>query len=286
MVTPGPLPEAAPLPPWVPTPPAPPPPPREPLDPAFFKLVHPEGVVATVPVPPPVPPDAPPPPEPPVAPLIAFVELPRRPPPPPPPAADIDPKLVVEPLPPLVQLASGPALVSEPCGAPVAPPPPTETTVTAPGVVAIVDVPLTTPLESEVVPETKTSPAPPPPPRLPNPPPPPPPTTATSIAVTPDGVVQLHVVRDVKVRIVYPPEEVLDGEQVGLLTTTNENVAVEVPEVFVAVIVIERDAKVPVGVPEISPVDVLKLKPTAVNAVESAEGIEYEAAGPPELVMV
>jgi hypothetical protein len=84
-----------------------------------------------------------------------------------------------------------------------------------------------------------------------------------------------------KIWLCNPLDRIQDGEQVGLLTTTNENVAVEVPEVFVAVIVIERDANVPVGVPEISPVDVLKLKPTAVNAVESAEGIEYEAAGPP-----
>ena len=74
---------------------------------------------------------------------------------------------------------------------------------------------------------------------------------------------------------------VIDGAPGVVAWTEIENVAVEVPEVFVAVIVIERDAKVPVGVPEISPVDSLKLKPTAVNAVESAEGIEYEAAGPP-----
>jgi hypothetical protein len=78
---------------------------------------------------------------------------------------------------------------------------------TAPGVVAIVDVPVITPSESEVVPETKTSPAPPPPPRLPNPPPPPPPTTTTSIAETPVGVVQLHVVTVVKVTVVNPPDD-------------------------------------------------------------------------------
>jgi hypothetical protein len=52
------------------------------------------------------------------------------------------------------------------------------------------------------------------------------------------------------------------------------------------VIVIEREAKVPDGVPEISPVEVLKLNPTAVIAVLSAEGMEYEAAGPPELEIV
>ena len=44
---------------------------------------------------------------------------------------------------------------------------------------------------------------------------------------------------------------------------------------------IERDAKVPEGDPEISPVEVLKLIPTAVSAVESAEGIAYEVTGPP-----
>jgi hypothetical protein len=63
------------------------------------------------------------------------------------------------------------------------------------------------------------------------------------------------------------------GEQAAFVTT-NENVAVEVPEKLVEVIVIDRDAKVPVGVPETSPVEVLKLKPTAVIAVSSAEGIE------------
>jgi hypothetical protein len=93
------------------------------------------------------------------------------------------------------------------------PPPPIETTVTAPGVLVIGEVPETTPLESEVVPETNTSPAPPPPPKLPNPPPPPPPTTATSIFVMSLGVVQLHVDKDVKVRVVYPFALELVGEQ-------------------------------------------------------------------------
>jgi hypothetical protein len=79
---------------------------------------------------------------------------------------------------------------------------------------------------------------------------------------------------------------VIDGASGVVASTEIENVAVEVPEVFVAVIVIERDAKVPVGVPEISPVDVLKLRPTAVIAVESAEGIEYEVTAPPELEIV
>jgi hypothetical protein len=102
--------------------------------------------------------------------------------------------------------------------------------------VAIVDVPVTTPLESEVVPETKTSPEPPPPPRLPNPPPPPPPTTATSIAVTPVGTVHPHVVSDVKVTVVYPPEDVLEGEhaeRVEVIETTFESE----PLVLVAVTV-------------------------------------------------
>jgi hypothetical protein len=51
------------------------------------------------------------------------------------------------------------------------------------------------------------------------------------------------------------------------------------------VIVIERDARAPEGVPEISPVEVLKLKPIAVIAVESGEGIEYKEAVPAEFVI-
>jgi len=58
------------------------------------------------------------------------------------------------------------------------------------------------------------------------------------------------------------------------LLTTIEKVAVEVPVELVAVIVTERDARVAVGVPEMSPVEVLKLIPTADSAVESADGIE------------
>ena len=46
--------------------------------------------------------------------------------------------------------------------------------------------------------------------------------------------------------------------------------------------VTERDAKVAVGVPEMTPVEVLKLIPTANSAVESADGIEYEVTEPPE----
>jgi hypothetical protein len=38
--------------------------------------------------------------------------------------------------------------------------------------------------------------------------------------------------------------------------------------------VTERDARVAVGVPEMSPVEVLKLIPTADSAIESADGIE------------
>jgi hypothetical protein len=75
------------------------------------------------------------------------------------------------------------------------------------------------------------------------------------------------------------------GVHVGLLTTS-ENVAVDVPFALVAVIVTERDARVAVGVPEICPVDVLKLIPTAVNAVVSADGIEYEVTAPPPCVTV
>jgi hypothetical protein len=66
------------------------------------------------------------------------------------------------------------------------------------------------------------------------------------------------------------------------LFTTIENVAVVVPVALVAVIVIERDARVAEGVPEISPVEVLKLTPTAVSAVESADGIENEVTEPPD----
>jgi hypothetical protein len=124
-----------------------------------------------------------------------------------------------------------------PAGAPEVPPAPTVITVTAPGVVEIVEVFDTTVLVTVCeVPVTRTSPAPPPAPRLPNPPPPPPPTTATSIVETPDGVVQLQVVTVENVRVVNPPEEVLDGEQ-ELYEAEIEKVAVAVPEVFVAVIV-------------------------------------------------
>jgi hypothetical protein len=71
-----------------------------------------------------------------------------------------------------------------------------------PGVVEIVDVFDKTVLATDdEVPVTSTSPAPPPAPRLPKPPPPPPPTTATSIAEIPVGVVQLHVVTVVNVRV-------------------------------------------------------------------------------------
>jgi hypothetical protein len=80
---------------------------------------------------------------------------------------------------------------------------------------------------------------------------------------------------------VNPPLCVLAGEHDELLIA-REKVAVEVPEVLVAVIMIERDASAPEGVPEISPVEVLKLNPTAVMAVLSAEGIEYEATVPPD----
>ena len=49
-----------------------------------------------------------------------------------------------------------------PVGAPDVPPPPIVTTIVAPGVVEIVEVPETIPLETEADPVTKTSPAPPP----------------------------------------------------------------------------------------------------------------------------
>jgi hypothetical protein len=48
--------------------------------------------------------------------------------------------------------------------------------------------------------------------------------------------------------------------------------------------VIDREARVDVGVPESSPVAGVKVKPAAVNAFESATGIEYElVGGPPAL---
>ena len=59
----------------------------------------------------------------------------------------------------------------------------------------------------------------------------------------------------------------------------------EVPVEFVAVMVTVREARVVVGVPEIKPDEVLKLIPAAVNAEESADGIESELAAPPEFVM-
>jgi hypothetical protein len=72
------------------------------------------------------------------------------------------------------------------------------------------------------------------------------------------------------------------GEHAGLVTAI-ENVAVEVPIELVAVMVIDREARVDVGVPESSPVAELKLTPAAAIVVESTDGIEYEATGPPEL---
>jgi hypothetical protein len=79
---------------------------------------------------------------------------------------------------------------------------------------------------------------PPPPPPAPThaPPPPPPPTIKTRAEVIPAGTDQLHVVAEVNVRTVYPPEDVLDGEQAGC-NTVRAKVAVEVPDEFVAVIV-------------------------------------------------
>ena len=97
--------------------------------------------------------------------------------------------------------------------------------------------------------------------------------SALKVTVTPAGTLQLQAVAFVKVKTVNPLLCELVGEQ-ATFVTANEKVAVEVPEVLVAVIVIERDARVPVGVPEISPVEVLKLKPTPVIAVLSALGME------------
>jgi hypothetical protein len=93
------------------------------------------------------------------------------------------------------------------------PPAPTVITVTAPGVVEIVEVPETVPLERVAEPVTKTSPAPPPPARLPNPPPPPPPTTTTSIAVTPVGVDHTQLPTEVILTVVNPFAVVDETEQ-------------------------------------------------------------------------
>ena len=84
---------------------------------------------------------------------------------------------------------SRPEDVSDPRLAPVDPPAPMVITVSAAGVVEMVDVPeIVEPVREAEEPETKTSPAPPPPPSVPKPPPPPPPITATSIAEIPVGV--------------------------------------------------------------------------------------------------
>jgi hypothetical protein len=114
--------------------------------------------------------------------------------------------------------------------APVVPPLPIVTTVVAAGVVEIVDVPVTEPLEIEAEdPLTRTSPAPPPPPRFPNPPPPPPPTTATSIPVIPVGVVQTQLPAPVILSVVYPLAEVVAIVQaIGLHFANKVN-----PEVIV-----------------------------------------------------
>jgi hypothetical protein len=67
-------------------------------------------------------------------------------------------------------------------------------------------------------------------------PPPPPPTTNTSADVIPDGTVQLQVAPVKNVKTVNPPAVIVVGEQ-GVNAALKEKVAVEVPEVFVAVIV-------------------------------------------------
>ena len=67
------------------------------------------------------------------------------------------------------------------------------------------------------------------------PPPPPPPTTKTSALVTPFGTAQLQVVVEVKVKMVNPPEEVLDGEQLGKVgVPAVEDVAAPLPIEFTA----------------------------------------------------
>ena len=67
----------------------------------------------------------------------------------------------------------------------------------------------------------------------------------------------------------------------GWLTTVNENVAVEVPPEFTAVMVCEVADWVAVGVPLTSPVEELNDSPAG-----SAGEMEYDAVGPPELEIV
>jgi hypothetical protein len=86
--------------------------------------------------------------------------------------------------------------------APDVPPEPIVITLLVPGVVAIVDVPVTVVAERVGVPVTKTSPAPPPAPNAPKPPPPPPPITATLRAVILVGVDQLQDPMVVNVKVV------------------------------------------------------------------------------------
>jgi hypothetical protein len=123
-------------------------------------------------------------------------------------------------------------------------------------------------------------PAPPPPP-IPAPPAPPPPITNTSALVTPAGTLQLQIVKFAKVKIVNPLTTCEVGVQAGLLIA-NEKVAVEVPLEFVAVIVYVVLARVAVGVPDKTPVLVLKAR--SALAVKAGL-IEYEDAGPPVFVI-
>jgi hypothetical protein len=107
-----------------------------------------------------------------------------------------------------------------------APPAPTVTVTEVPGV-------------NERVPK-ETPPPPAPAPKLteqtPRFPPPPPPTTNTSAEVTPVGTVHAQADPDKNVSVVNPPELMTVGEQV-VNAALKVKVAVDVPEVFVAVIV-------------------------------------------------
>jgi hypothetical protein len=92
--------------------------------------------------------------------------------------------------------------------------------------------------ETETFSWTVTCPPPPPPPEpdVAEPPAPPPPTARMSALETPDGTDQEQLVKFVKVKIVNPPEVVLEGEHAAkeeVIETTFESV----PPVFVAVTV-------------------------------------------------
>ena len=74
------------------------------------------------------------------------------------------------------------------------------------------------------------------------------------------------------------------AEKVGVSpaanSTANENTLVELPAAFLAVMVYDDRLEVAVGVPEISPVEVLKFNPAGRDG-----DIEYEDAASPLLLI-